>query len=46
MLWWDELDDVVAVCRHVARAMLEEIAAVKPLRTWGSAIGEWLRLPA
>ena len=46
MLWWDELDDMVAALGHIARATLEEVIAFPPPPAWGSLIGQWLRLPA
>lgn len=46
MLWWDDLDDLAAALTHLARAVLAEVLALPPLPTWGSLIGQWLRLPA
>jgi hypothetical protein len=44
--FWDELDDAVGVCRHVATTALAEAAGLStPLLAWGSALGIWLLAP-
>jgi hypothetical protein len=44
--FWDELDDLSGVCRHVATTLIVEAAAVStPLLAWGSALGVWLLAP-
>ncbi|MHB1869958.1 MAG: hypothetical protein ACYCT1_03765 [Steroidobacteraceae bacterium] len=46
LLWWDDLDDLAAVCRHLLRAAFAEALAFALTPAWGSLIGQWLRLPA
>ena len=46
MLWWDELDDLAALVRHVARGVIAEVVALPRRRAWGSVIEQFLRLPA
>jgi len=47
LLWWDELDDLAALVRHVAWAIIGELASlVTPLRAWGAALGGLWRPPA
>jgi hypothetical protein len=46
LLWWDDLDDLAAACRHLALAAFAEVLAVTLPSAWGSLIGQWLRLPA
>ncbi|HTX06241.1 MAG TPA: hypothetical protein VMD06_10460 [Steroidobacteraceae bacterium] len=44
--FWDELDDLTGVCRHVATTILTEAAALStPLLAWSSALGVWLLAP-
>jgi len=48
LLLWDDLDDFVGACRHVATSAAEEVAASvsAPLMAAVSAIvGAWLLLP-
>ncbi len=43
LLWWDELDDLVGACRHLASATVEEVAVIAaPLTAAVSAIGAGL----
>ena len=48
LLLWDELDDVVAACRHVTLATMDEVAEISG--TLGAAIAAFtlslLRLPS
>lgn len=38
--FWDELDDVAALCRHLSRSVIAEIASLRPARRgWRG----WLR---
>ena len=40
---WDELDDVVSACRHVAAAAASELAdGALPLAASVSALGVWV----
>ena len=33
--FWDELDDVAALCRHLSRSVITEIASLRtPRRIW------------
>ena len=47
LLLWDEFDDLVGACRHVATSAAEEVAiASAPLITGASAVlGVWLVIP-
>lgn len=46
LLWWDELDDLAALGRHVSRAIIGELASIgMPLRAWGVALSGWWRPP-
>jgi hypothetical protein len=48
LLLWDELDDFVGACRHVATSAAEEVATTvsAPLMAAFSAVlGAWLLLP-
>jgi hypothetical protein len=43
LLWWDELDDVVGACRHLASSTVDEVAGLaQPLVTGAIATGAWL----
>jgi hypothetical protein len=48
LLWWDNLDDFVHACRHLATSAVSELAdaatAVAPLATSASAAIAWLLL--
>jgi hypothetical protein len=47
LLWWDELDDYVHACRHLAAAAVEEVVALAPALSLGaSAIGAGLLVRA
>lgn len=47
LLLWDEFDDLVGACRHVAKSAAEEVATVSaPLIAGASAVlGVWLVIP-
>ena len=47
LLLWDEFDDLVGACRHVATSAAQEVAiASAPLITGASAVlGVWLVIP-
>ena len=47
LLLWDEFDDLVGACRHVATSAAAEVATVSaPLITGASAVlGVWLVIP-
>ena len=46
LLLWDEFDDLVCACRHVAVSAVEEVGAVSaPLVAGVSAFAMWLFLP-
>jgi hypothetical protein len=46
MLWWDELDDLAALVRHVTREVMAEVMTLPRRPAWSSAIEQLLRLPA
>ena len=47
LLWWDELDDVAALCRHVLGSVIAELASTgASLRAWAAALSAGWRLPA
>jgi hypothetical protein len=46
LLLWDEIDDLTAAVRHLARSAFEEVRGFPPPPVWGARIGQWLRLPA
>ena len=47
LIWWDELDDAIALCRHVLGAVIDELASVgAPLTAWAAALSGWRELPA
>ena len=40
---WDEIDDVVSVCRHVASSAASEVVdGALPLMAGASALGVWM----
>lgn len=42
--YWDELDDVAALCCHLSRTVITEIASLGVLlRAWGDSLSGWLR---
>jgi len=43
LLWWDELDDVIGACRHLATATVDEVTGVvQPVASAAVATGAWL----
>lgn len=47
LLWWDELDDLVALCRHLLRALIAELSSIgAPLRAHGAVLSVWRQLSA
>ena len=43
LLWWDELDDILGACRHLASITVEEVSAIAvPLTAAVSGIGAGL----
>jgi hypothetical protein len=46
MLWWDELDDLASLVRHVVREVIVEVAVLPRHPIWRSVIEQLLRLPA
>lgn len=42
LLWWDELDDWVGACRHLAASAVEEVADLRALSAGASAFGAGL----
>ena len=45
-MWWDELDDALALCRHVSGAVFVELCSVgAPLTAWAAALSGWRELP-
>jgi hypothetical protein len=47
LMCWDELDDAVALCRHVSRTVIDELASVgAPFGAWAAAVSRWRRMPA
>jgi len=43
LLWWDELDDVIGACRHLATSTVDEVAGLaQPVVTAAVATGAWL----
>ena len=46
-MWWDELDDALALCRHVSGAVIAELGSVvAPVAAWAAALSRWRALPA
>jgi hypothetical protein len=43
LLWWDELDDWLHACRHLAATAAGELSGMAiPLAAGASALGAWL----
>lgn len=42
--YWDELDDLAALCRHLSLTVVTEVASLRvPLRAWSGVLSGWLR---
>ena len=43
LMWWDELDDALGLCRHVSAAIICELGS---MGAWAAALSRWRALPA